>query len=364
MISLVFGTRPEAIKLAPVAASLRRQQVPFSVICTGQHTTLLEGIPGNLAGRSLKLPSQGDVFKWLRHAAPLVSAALKSASASVVVVQGDTMSALAGARAARNLGLTLCHVEAGIRSGNLQEPWPEEGFRREITRLADWHYAPTPTAFANLFAEGVPITRILVTGNTVVSALAASGVVPLAPEPFLLMTMHRREWLANVDLAKWAEALGEAAQKHPTLQIIWPMHPAVGAKWGGERWRGLQRVGGVAIPPATNVNIIKPLSHSKMLDSLSKCQGLVTDSGGLVEEAATLGIPTAILRRYNDRPEAVEAGIARQYDPSPSGLLEAITMLSSGVIEREPSAAYGDASAAEQVAQHLAKLYNNLSEEV
>jgi UDP-N-acetylglucosamine 2-epimerase (non-hydrolysing) len=352
MIALIYGTRPEAIKLAPVAASLRRQQVPFSVICTGQHTDLLAGID-TFKGYNyhyLKLPSQGDVSSWLQRAQPKIRSALFDSGAQVVVVQGDTMSALAAARASRELGVVLAHVEAGVRSGNLQEPWPEEGFRREITRLADWHYAPTSTAYANLFVENVSPQRILMTGNTVVSALAQAGAVARAPEPYLLMTMHRREWLDKVDLVRWGVAVAQAAQQQPTLSIIWPMHPAVAAHWHAPTM------------PA-NVNIIKPLPHDKMLDKLSRCQGLLTDSGGLVEEATTLGIPTAILRRYNDRPEAVEAGIARQYDPSPAGLLGAISMLSSGVIEREPTAAYGDASAAEQVARHLAKLYHIEQEE-
>jgi UDP-N-acetylglucosamine 2-epimerase (non-hydrolysing) len=351
MIALIYGTRPEAIKLAPVAASLRRQQVPFSVICTGQHTDLLAGID-TFKGYNyhyLKMPSQGDVSSWLQRAQPKISAALREAGAQVVVVQGDTMSALAAARASRELGVVLAHVEAGVRSGNLQEPWPEEGFRREITQLADWHYAPTSTAFANLVTEGVPLQRILVTGNTVVSALAQAGAVARAPEPYLLMTMHRREWLDKADLVGWGVAVADAARQHPTLSIIWPMHPAVAAKWP-------------ACTMPENVNIRAPMPHKEALSLLGAARGLLTDSGGLVEEAATLGIPTAILRRYNDRPEAVEVGIARQYAPSPEGLLEAINMLSSGVIPRYPTAVYGLPTAAREIAEHLQRLYNSTLE--
>jgi UDP-N-acetylglucosamine 2-epimerase (non-hydrolysing) len=350
MISLIFGTRPEAIKLAPVANALRGR-LPLEVICTGQHTDLLSGTPEfrNYNYHYLKLPSNGDVSSWLQRAQPKIRSALLEANARVVVVQGDTMSALAGARAARELGLVLAHVEAGVRSGNLQEPWPEEGFRREITKLADWHYAPTSTAYANLFAEGVPSQRILMLGNTVVSTLAASGVVPLAPEPFLLMTMHRREWLATVNATEWIQALTEAARKHPTLSIIWPMHPAVMAKWG-VGWLGS------CILPG-NLNLTSPMPYGKMLDKLSRCQGLLTDSGGLVEEAATLGIPTAILRRYNDRPEAVEVGIARQYPPTAEGLAEGIAMLSGAKIARFPTSIYGLPSAARHIAEHLERLY-------
>jgi UDP-N-acetylglucosamine 2-epimerase (non-hydrolysing) len=351
MIALIYGTRPEAIKLAPVATFLRRQQVPFCAINTGQHTDLLAGID-TFKGYNyhyLKMPSQGDVSSWLQRAQPKIRSALLEAGARVVVVQGDTMSALAAARASRELGVVLAHVEAGVRSGNLQEPWPEEGFRREITRLADWHYAPTSTAYANLFVENISPQRILMTGNTVVSALAQAGAVARAPESYLLMTMHRREWLDKVDLVGWGVAVAEAARQHPTLGVVWPMHPAVAARWHAPTQS-------FSMMPA-NLNIVKPLSHADMLDRLSKCQGLVTDSGGLVEEAATLGIPTAILRRYNDRPEAVEVGIAREYPPTAEGLLMAVDMLARGVIERCPTAAYGDASAAEQVARHLAKLY-------
>jgi UDP-N-acetylglucosamine 2-epimerase (non-hydrolysing) len=357
MIALVYGTRPEAIKLAPVAASLRRQQVPFSAICTGQHTDLLAGMD-TFKGYNyhyLKMPSQGNIQQWVERAVVKIIAALRETNAQVVVVQGDTMSALAAARASRELGVVLAHVEAGVRSGNMNEPYPEEMIRIEITSLADWHYAPTSTAFANLVAESIALQRILVTGNTVVSALAQAGAVARAPEPYLLMTMHRREWLGKVDLVRWGVAVAQAAQRHPTLSIIWPMHPAISKVWAN-MWDRLP-----AMP--ANVNIRAPMPHKEALSLLGAARGLCTDSGGLVEEAATLGVPTAILRRYNDRPEAVEVGIARQYAPSPEGLLEAITMLSSGVIEREPTAAYGDASAAEQVARHLAKLYHIEQEE-
>jgi len=340
---LVYGSRPEAIKLGPLAAELRARDVPFRVLCTGQHTTLLRGTPAetDLADAiQLGIASDGDVDRWIQTALPKVHLALRELGATHVVVQGDTMSALVGAIAAKRVQATLCHVEAGVRSGHRGDPWPEERFRCHITRLADWHFAPTPRAVWNLRQEG-KTQRVVLTGNTSVSALARySDAKPEPPEAYLLMTMHRREWLREVQMHKFIGALAEALTKHPRLTLTWPVHPAVYIPWHFN----------------PQITMFAPFPYRDMTEALARACGVLTDSGGLVEEAATLGVPCAILRRHNDRPEAVEAGVARCFDPTPEGVRRAVDCLVGGELPRRPSDIYGTPDAAARIARYLEEL--------
>ena len=347
MITVVFGTRPDAIKLSPVVAALRDLGAPLRVVCTGQHTDLLRGTPAetDLADAvSLNLIALPSPERWVEMAQPRIAMALDVTEASLVVVQGDTASAIAGARAAAECGIPLAHVEAGVRSGCLQEPWPEEGFRREITRLASWHYAATTTAYANLLTDGVEQGRIRLTGNPVVSALHRyADPRPRAPEAFVMLTMHRREWLAQ-GINLFMHALAEACIDHARLDVLWPMHPHVRAH--------LPTRGDWQKP--ANLWLDQPMPYREMIDLVARSCGVATDSGGLVEEAATLGVPSAILRRHNDRPEAVEAGVARQFVPGE--VRAAIDLLATGGLPRRTTTCYGQADAALLIARHLTSL--------
>jgi UDP-N-acetylglucosamine 2-epimerase (non-hydrolysing) len=343
-IAIVYGTRPEAIKLGPVVAELKALGITPQLLNTGQHWDLLRGTPAETDLKdsiSLGLPSKSDPRRWTSLAVPAICNVL--GDASLVVVQGDTSSALAGAYAAHSLGIPVAHVEAGVRSGNLEEPWPEEGFRREITQLASWHYAPTSTCFANLIAEGVPENHIRLTGNPVVSALARyADAKPQPPKRHIILTMHRREWLERVDMPQFLGELAQACLDHPRNAIVWPVHPAVKAQWPSD-WTQ---------PP--NLDIWEPFGYTFMVKALSAAWGLATDSGGLVEEATTLGIPTAIMRNSNDRPEAVEAGIARQFPPE--SIQEAIRHLADINHPRIPSNTFGTPQSAFHIAEHLSTL--------
>lgn len=347
MITIVYGSRPEAIKLGPVAAALRAERVSFSVVCTGQHTTLLAGTPAetDLQGSSLGFASSGDILRWLHRVEGALEARI--APATIVVVQGDTMSALAGARAAHAQKKVLVHVEAGVRSHNLEEPWPEEGFRIEVTQHADWHYAATPTAFANLVAEGVRPERIRLTGNPGVSALAryaAASPQPLSDHCFV--TLHRREWIQGKHFFEVLDTLSEAATEHAQARFVWPVHPNVEKR--------LSRVWLSSVP--SNLVLVKPLPYADAVRLLATSFGALTDSGGVAEEACTLGVPAVHLRNVTDRPEALEAGSARWESPTREGVLNAIAVLSSGVLPRRPSDAFGDVGAAGAIARHLASL--------
>src|SRR2546422_2797546 len=171
----IYGPRPEGIRLGPIAAELRALGSMGTIICSNQHSELLKGTPAesDLAdGASLGLLSNGNVLQWTRTAEARLRAAFGEIPSPTIVVQGDTMTAIAAARAAAALRLPIAHVEAGVRSYNVEEAWAEEGVRTEIAQLAAWHYAPTSTAFANLVQEKVQPNRILVTANPGSSAIA------------------------------------------------------------------------------------------------------------------------------------------------------------------------------------------------
>jgi UDP-N-acetylglucosamine 2-epimerase (non-hydrolysing) len=236
------------------------------------------------------------------------------------------------------------HVEAGVRSGDLENPWPEEGFRREITGLADWHYAPTAHCFANLVAEGVNPSRIRVTGNSVVSALARyTAARPSPAEDHILVTLHRRELLQSSEFRNVVQAIiDEAGAPQCQLKFLWPVHPAT-----------LPLLGDFEGPP--NFLLGNPLSYVNFAGWLATAVGVLTDSGGLQEEAATLGVPCAVLRKATDRPESVQAGLAACFSPDGAGVHSAISWLLGSRI-RAPSAIFGEVGAAAAIARLLAAL--------
>jgi len=352
-ILLVWGTRPEAIKLGPVAYWLKRLGVNYTSLCTGQHTDLLEGTPTRTDLKdsiSLGLASDGNIPRWMARAEKDINERLGDLDPKIVVVQGDTMSAVSGANAADMLGIPVAHVEAGVRSHGLAAPWPEEGFRTAIAQIATWHYAPTSIAFANLLAEGIREESIRTTGNTVVSALGryAPDVQPtLSPDPTIFVTLHRREVQTRDTANKLYGAMVVAALRFSRIAFVWPMHP------------GFRKLVDRVKEP-NNLEIVKPLPYWIFVDRFARALGILTDSGGLVEEAATLGVPTIILRKVNDRPEAQLAGIAWRYDPTAAGVSDGIEMLATKQIDRKAHDIYGDGDPARRVAQHLAEMADNI----
>src|SRR5256885_815626 len=348
MILLAFGTRPEAIKLGPVAAELTAGKVECGILATGQHRELLAGTPAesDLAkAESLGLVSEGNVVRWLARARARVRVWLREHEEfDPVVVQGDTMSALAVAHAATDVGRAVVHVEAGVRSHDQSNPWPEERIRTEVTELARWHYAPTPTAWANLAEEGVPSTFVVLTGNPGVSALARyTAARPQPAGAHILVTLHRREWLLGDTVTETVTALADAARNEPRVEFLWPVHPAVHARVNGAF---------ASLPP--NVIPTGPLEYGKCARVLASALGVLTDSGGLQEEAATLGVPCAVLRTVTDRPESVQAGVARCFAPDAHGVKDAVECLLGGKLKRVPLDLYGTPDSAGRIARHLA----------
>jgi UDP-N-acetylglucosamine 2-epimerase (non-hydrolysing) len=293
---------------------------------------------------SLGIRSDGNVKGWIDDALLLISNALPAENA-IVVVQGDTMSAYATALAAADLGLTLAHVEAGLRSHCLTDPDPEERFRREISGMADLHFCPTHQSAANLVNEGVS-GEIFVTGNTVVSALERyASLEPVkSPENQLLVTMHRREFLngGTGHVRNVFKTLERWAIEHSETRIVVPMHPALR----------------LSLKPIikhvpSNVLYVQPLGYAKMIAQLRRSRGVLSDSGGLSEEAATLGVPCAVMRNVTDRPEAIEAGVARLFPPTPEGVTQALDWLCEADHPRMPVYCFGGPESAETVANLL-----------
>ena len=344
-VVFIFGTRPETIKIAPVVEELRALEIEPVLLCTGQHTSLLEGTPAETVlkdSRSLGMPSEGSIFGWVHHALEVLRGE-HLREGDHVVVQGDTMSAFAGASAAGSYG-TIHHIEAGVRSF-ASEPWPEEEIRKAISGLADYHYCATAAAAANLVAEGIPTESVSITGNPVVTSLLDLGILPCGESspPTILITLHRRELREAPNFPEIIDALFWSILQFPAVHFLWPVHPAMSDIV-------------LRAKKPSNLELAPPLSYIDFVVRLSTALGLFTDSGGAVEEAATLGVPTIIFRRHNDRVEAVEVGIARQVVPDVDKAPFGIQHLVKKKIKRIPSAIYGDRKSAFRIAQHIQKV--------
>lgn len=317
----VFGTRPEAIKLAPVVQALEARPGIETIVCvTGQHRQMLDQVLGVFGIRpqydlNVMKPGQ-DLLHITTAVLEGVTRVLREQRPDWLVVQGDTTTALAAGLAAFYEGVRVAHVEAGLRTHNPKSPWPEEVNRRLLASLADLHFAPTNQAAINLRAENVPSSRVLVTGNTVIDALrwtaarpnaaSALDVVLTAHAPALLnpmgrivlVTLHRRENLGE-RLRRICEGLKTVARRGD-VEIAFPVHlnpqvrQTVDAVLGNE----------------PNVHLLPPLDYLPFVALLGRCSFVVTDSGGIQEEAPGLGKPVLVARDTTERPEAIEAGTA------------------------------------------------------
>jgi UDP-N-acetylglucosamine 2-epimerase (non-hydrolysing) len=306
-ILLVSGTRPEIIKLAPLYHALRT--APWTRVRwlhTGQHGEMAQQILSCFdIAPDISLPRSGtslsDFSAGCRRQLDMVMARERW---SAVVVQGDTESAFQGALAAFYNRIPVAHVEAGLRTYNLEAPFPEEGIRQMIGRLTRFHFAPTERAHSALVSEGIPAKDIWITGNTAVDAQQWScehkGVRrEIEGRGHLLVTVHRRESWGD-QIKQICHAIAEVAASHPELKVLFPVHlnPVVQAPVHS------------ILRGCANVQLTGPLDYLAMQQALVDAWLVLTDSGGLQEEAPTFGVPLLVLREETERPEAVEAGCA------------------------------------------------------
>jgi len=361
-VLVVVGTRPEAIKMAPVVSALRpyAPDIETRVALTGQHTTLVDQVLQvfDLApDYDLDVMQEGqslyDVVHWTLGG---IGGILREWRPDVVLVEGDTATVFTAALAAYFEHVRVGHVEAGLRTRDKWAPFPEEIFRHLTDVVADFHFAPTKRAVEALRAEGIPEARVHLTGNTVVDALlsvarperavtdnALRSVIDDADSRLVLLTAHRRETF-GAPLRQLLGGVRNLADRMPDIRIVYPVHPNPNV-----------------VEPATQVlgnhpriHLTAPLDYLDLVTALERASLILTDSGGIQEEAPTFGTPVLVLRDVTERPEAIEAGVAIKVGTDPERLVEqAIATLA----KPKPEAAanpFGDGQAGERIADILA----------
>lgn len=337
-IVVIFGTRPEAIKLCPVVLALKADPAFDCKVCvTGQHREMLQQVLdvfGVVPDKDLALMRPNQTLGGLTsRAIAAIDEYLSEEKPDVVMVQGDTTTVLCGALAAFYHHIPVAHVEAGLRTWNLESPWPEEANRVLTTRLAKWHFCPTGNNKANLLKEGVPETDIFVTGNTVIDALLmAKEKVNAAPpsiddlpndlmasdKRMVLITGHRRENFGE-GFENICTAIRNLAERFPETHFVYPVHLNPNVREPVGRILGCHC--------GKNVHLIEPQSYLPFVALMNRAYLILTDSGGVQEEAPSLGKPVLVMRDTTERPEAVYAGTVKIVGTSKGSIEENVALL-------------------------------------
>lgn len=367
-ILAVFGTRPEAIKLAPLLKYLQQDGAFDLKVCvTAQHRQMLDQV---LALFEIQPDFDLDLMQSEQDLSALSARILSSLRPvfaeyrpNLVLVHGDTTTAFASALSAFYHQIPVAHIEAGLRTHNIHSPFPEEANRRLIAGIAQWHFAPTATAKQNLLNEGIRADRIWVTGNTVIDALSATlqklaqtpALVKSFAEryPFLdskkrliLVTVHRRENL-GAGLVQICDALSNLAGRHSDLQIVYPVHPNPNV-----REVVYSRLGNLS-----NLFLLEPQDYLPFISLMARAELILTDSGGIQEEATALAKKILVLRETSERPEAVEFGTARVIGTDSRRIVENVERLlgeqSGCSISRAVQNPYGDGQASARIVEIL-----------
>lgn len=371
-VMTVFGTRPEAIKMAPVALALAAEPQIEALICvTAQHRQMLDQVMRIFdltADIDLDLMQPGqDLYDVTSRVLLGMRDVLKREQPDLVLVHGDTTTCFAAALAAFYQGIPVGHVEAGLRTGNLLAPFPEEANRSLVSRIAEMHFAPTERARSNLLAENIAVEKILVTGNTVIDALliardkvgrmqvtawhdsignALCDRILQRIGRFVLITGHRRENFGQgfIDLCN---AIRTLALSHPDWLLVYPVHlnPNV------------QKPVLDILSGLPNVHLIEPLEYLPFVWLMDHCDLILTDSGGIQEEGPALGKPVLVMREVTERPEAIDAGTVKLVGTDKQRIIDAVELLLSDEHTYRTMATatnpFGDGTAAQQIVSKI-----------
>lgn len=362
-ISVVIGTRPEAIKMAPIILALKKERIALSVCKTGQHTDMVDSVldifdivPDVNFSIMGSTDTLNDTTALLLQKYQMYFDEFKP---DVVLIQGDTVSAVAAAVAAFNMHIDIAHIEAGLRTGDLTSPWPEEGFRSIISPITKYHFAPTDLSVTKLLLSGVRTENIFMTGNTVIDALHLAEdiikkknyelpipeiITKLTNVRKILITGHRRENFGS-GLNNLCGALAKLAHKYTDVDFIFPVHlnPIVQAQVNTF----------FQTKNLPNVYLIEPQPYLEFVWLMKQSYFIITDSGGIQEEAPGLGKPVLVTRDTTERPEGIEAGTVQLVGTSETSLFEAADCLLQDKEHYQKMAQaknpYGDGTATEKI---------------
>ena len=365
-VLIVMGTRPEAIKMAPLVKELMTRAAAFTVsVClTAQHRDLLDQVIEVFSlpvDYDLNLMKENQsIFDTTSNVLCKMAEVLQACKPDIVLVHGDTTTAFAAALACYYKQVKVGHVEAGLRTYDKYRPFPEEMNRRLVDALCDYHYAPTPAAAGNLMREGISKDGILTTGNTVIDALLDVAQRPYEfDDPLLgeagctrrliLVTAHRRESFGD-RFVQMCTAMRDLARRNADVEIIYPVHPNP----------NVRKVVEQVLAGQERVHLIEPLAYLSFVHLLKKATLVLTDSGGIQEEAPSLGKPVLVMREVTERPEAVEAGTAMLVGNTYAGIVDNVQRLLDDPRAYAAMAnavnPYGDGLACQRIADHLESL--------
>ncbi|EOD79076.1 UDP-N-acetylglucosamine 2-epimerase [Grimontia indica] len=369
----VFGTRPEAIKMAPLVHKLSKAEGVEAKVCvTAQHREMLDQVLDLFEIKpdfdlNVMKPGQ-SLYEVTGNILSGLKPVLESFKPHIVLVHGDTATTLSASLAAYFQQIAVGHVEAGLRTGNIYSPWPEEGNRKLTGAITSLHFAPTKTSEKNLLSEGVNAESISVTGNTVIDALflvkeklendqdlsdTFAAVFPQLDDDkkLILVTGHRRESFGG-GFERICEALAEIATRYPDSQIIYPVHLNPNVREPVNRI--LKGIG--------NVHLIGPQEYLPFVYLMNKAHIILTDSGGIQEEAPSLGKPVLVMRDTTERPEAVEAGTVKLVGTDKDRIIEAVENLLTNEFDYEKMSRahnpYGDGKSCQRIVEKIIKSFS------
>lgn len=361
-ILVVFGTRPEAIKMAPVVKELQHRSDQFKVaVCvTGQHREMLDQVLDIFEIKpdhdlNIMQPEQ-DLYDISSRILLGMREVMEKEKPDMVLVHGDTTTSSMAALASFYQQVPVGHVEAGLRTGNIYSPWPEEMNRQLNGRLCTWHFAPTELARQNLLKENIPADHIVVTGNTVIDALqwvTASGKA-VAPSygrdkrrRMVLITGHRRENFGD-GLKHICQAINTLAGQYPEVDFVYPIHLNPNIR---------KPVHEIVDGSLKNIHLLEPRNYLEFVGMMQQCTLILTDSGGIQEEAPAFGKPVLVMRDTTERPEAIEAGSARLVGTNHKTIVAAVSELLTNPATYHSMATainpFGDGHAAKRIADFI-----------